>query len=69
MSVLRFPDTTLKLTWNVGSSSVQVQQDDMNPTVVKYSDAEGETNFRIDERTFFYIANPGLAEMEVKHFK
>ncbi|HUU35549.1 MAG TPA: hypothetical protein VMW48_15895 [Vicinamibacterales bacterium] len=68
-TVLRFPDTTLKLTWNVGSTSVQVEQEGTAPVTVKYADAEGETNFRLDQRTFFYISNPGLAEMEVKNFR
>jgi len=67
--VLRMPDTTLKLKWNVGSTSVEVAQDDVTPVVVKYADAEGETNFRLDTRTFFYISNPGMAEMEVKNFR
>lgn len=68
-TVLRFPDTTLKLTWNVGSTSVQVEQEGTAPVTVKYADAEGETNFRLDQRTFFYISNPGLAEVEVKNFR
>lgn len=68
-SVLRMPDTTLKLTWNLGSNSVQVEQDGTKPVVVKYAEAEGETNFRVDQRTFFYIANPGMAEWEVKNFR
>ena len=68
-TTLRMPDTTLKLKWNLGSNSVQVEQDGMSPAVVKYSDSEGETNFRLDQRTFFYISNPGLAAMEVKNFK
>jgi hypothetical protein len=68
-TVLRFPDTTLKLTWNVGSTSVKVEQEGAQPVTVKYADAEGETNFRLDERTFFYISNPGMAEMEVKNFR
>jgi hypothetical protein len=68
-TVLRLPDTTLNLKWNLGSNSVSVAQDGMAPQVVKYSDSEGETNFRLDKRTFFYISNPGMAEMEVKNFK
>jgi hypothetical protein len=68
-TVLRFPDTTLKLTWNLGSNSVEVEQDGTDPVTVKYAEGEGETNFRLDQRTFFYISNPGMAEMEVKHFK
>ncbi len=68
-TVLRLPDTTLNLKWDLGSNSVSVAQDGMDPQVVKYSDSEGETNFRLDKRTFFYISNPGLAEMEVKNFK
>ncbi|MBI4893603.1 MAG: hypothetical protein HY821_23485 [Acidobacteria bacterium] len=68
-TVLRMPDTTLKLKWQVGSRSLELTQDDMKPVVVKYSDAEGETNFKVDERTFFYIANPAMAAMEVKDFK
>lgn len=68
-TVLRFPDTTLTLTWNVGSTSVQVEQEGTAPVTVKYADAEGETNFRLDQRTFFYISNPRLAEVEVKNFR
>ncbi len=68
-TTLRMPDTTLTLKWNLGSNSVQVEQDGMSPSVVKYADSEGETNFRLDQRTFFYISNPGLAAMEVKNFK
>jgi len=68
-TILRMPDTTLRLTWNLGSNSVQVDQEGAKPVVAKYADAEGETNFRVDERTFFYISNPSLAEMEVKNFR
>jgi hypothetical protein len=66
---LRMPDTTLKLKWNLGSNPVQVEQDGMSPMVVKYANSEGETNFPLDKRTFFYISNPGQAAMEVKNFK
>ena len=68
-TVLRMPDTTLRLSWNLGSNSVQVAQEGVSPVTVKYADAEGETNFRVDDRTFFYIANPGMAEVEVKNFR
>lgn len=68
-TVLRMPDTTLRLTWNLGSNSVEVAQEGVKPQVVKYANAEGETNFRVDDRTFFYIANPSMAEMEVKNFR
>lgn len=66
-TVLRFPDSTLRLTWNVGSTSVQVEQEGTARVTVKYADAEGETNFTIDQRTFFYISNPSLAEIEVRN--
>ncbi|HSF19529.1 MAG TPA: hypothetical protein VLK65_28660 [Vicinamibacteria bacterium] len=68
-TVLRMPDTVLRLTWNLGSTSVEVAQEGAMPVVVKYADSEGETNFRVDERTFFYISNPSMAEMEVKNFR
>jgi hypothetical protein len=68
-TVLRMPDTTLRLTWNLGSVSVEVAQEGANPVVVKYAESEGETNFRVDERTFFYISNPKMADAEVKQFR
>lgn len=66
---LKMPDTSLELTWQPGGKVSVLQEGTTASLEAKYSESEGETDIFVDERTFFYISNPGAAAMEVRTFK
>lgn len=67
-TVMRLPDTTIRLGWKPGGK-LEFAQEGTASREVKYSESEGETDIFVDERTFFYISNPQAAELEVKNFR
>jgi hypothetical protein len=67
-TALRFPDNELQLIWR-DNSRVDVQPEGLTPIPATYSVSEGETNISLENKTYFYYADRGLAAMEVKHFK
>jgi hypothetical protein len=68
VTVLRFPDNSLKLHWR-GETQVGVIFAGMKPIRTTYSTHEGETSFKVEGKTYFYISDKRAAEMELEHFE
>jgi len=67
-TTLRFPDQTLDLLWR-GGDRVELRFEGMVPQDARYSSYEGETNFRFEDKTYFYISNKDMARREVRDFR
>jgi hypothetical protein len=67
-TVLRYPDQTVRLEWRKGDS-VRVTLEGMYPETTKFSKSEGETRFRLNDRTYFYVSDRERARMEVRDFR
>ncbi len=67
-TVLYFPDQTLGLVWKSGNV-VELNFEGMVPKTARYSTSEGETNFRFEDKTYFYISNKAAARREVENFR
>jgi hypothetical protein len=67
-TVLRYPDQTITLEWRQGDS-VQVILEGMRPMSARFRTSEGETNFVVEGKTYFYISDRDMAAMEVRHFR
>ncbi len=66
-TVVRYPDQTITLNWrNARRGSVTFEG--MKPQPARFSTSEGTTQFVFEGKTYFYVSDPGAAEMEVKHF-
>lgn len=69
MTELKFPDNELQLIWK-SDDKVEVQMDGLDATFeTTYSTYEGETNFVIEGKTYYYYSNKELAEIELRNFK
>ncbi|MEA3548178.1 MAG: hypothetical protein U9R66_11015 [Thermodesulfobacteriota bacterium] len=66
-TVLHFPDQTMKLEWQP-HNEVLIRQEGMQDQYTRYSTSEGETNFRLERNTYFYISNKDAARREVDNF-
>ncbi len=66
-TVLHYPDQTLKLLWH-GPNSATVRMQGLYDQEIRYSSSEGETRFRISDKTYFYISNKEAASREVQGF-
>jgi hypothetical protein len=67
-TALYFPDQKLKMVWQP-QNVVELHFEGMAPKTTTYATAEGETNFVFEDKTYFYISDPGMAAMEVEHFQ
>jgi opacity protein-like surface antigen len=67
-SVLHMPDQTIHMRWKSGRD-VELHFEGMNPQKATYSTSEGETNFRFEDKTYYYYSDKSLARMEVQHFQ
>ena len=67
-TVLHFPDQTMQLQWQP-NNELLIRQKGMQDRSTRYSTSEGETNFRLDRNTYFYISNKDAARLEVEHFR
>ena len=67
-TVVRYPDQTITLNWR-GPRRGSVIFEGMKPQQVRFSTAEGTTQFIFEGKTYFYVSDRGAAEMEVKNFR
>ncbi len=67
-TLLHFPDQTMELQWQP-NNEVLIRQKDLKDRTAHYSTLEGETNFRSDGNTYFYISNRDAARLEVENFR
>jgi hypothetical protein len=67
-TVLHYPDQKVTLHWRQGDR-VGVEFEGMKVLPTTFNTAEGETQFLFEGKTYFYISDPGMAEMEVQHFR
>jgi len=68
ITVLRYPDIEMKLHWH-RENNVGVSIQGMKTVQTTYSTSEGETNFEMDGKTYFYISDKKAARKEVENFK
>jgi hypothetical protein len=57
----------MRLRWHDGQK-VSVHVEGMETRQTRYSVSEGETNFILDGKTYFYISNKDAARREVENF-
>ncbi len=67
-TMLHYPDQKLKLIWH-GRNSVTVRVKGLADREARYSTSEGETNFRMDNKTYFFISDKDAARLDVEHFR
>ncbi len=63
-TTLHFPDLTLRLKWQSGDQ-VDVHSEGMNVQPSRYWVSEGETNFTVSGKRYFYISDPNEASREL----
>lgn len=68
VTTLRYPDNELKLHWH-REGKVGVGMQGVETVQTTYSTSEGETDFELDGKTYFYISDKKAARMELKDFK
>ena len=68
ITALKYPDNELKLHWHRGNN-VGVSISGVETVQTTYSTSEGETDFELDGKTYFYISDRKAARMELKNFK
>ncbi len=66
-TALHFPDQIMRLRWHDGQK-VSVHVESMETRQTRVSVSEGETNFILDGKTYFYISNKDAARREVENF-
>lgn len=67
-TVLHYPDQKITLRWP-GGKRVDVEFEGMRVQHLTFTRSEGNTQFIYEGKPYFYVSDPGAAEMEVKHFK
>ena len=67
-TALHYPDQTVRLVWKSGNEVV-LHFEGMKAQHARYSRSEGETNFYFEDKTYFYISDTRMAEMEVRNFR
>ena len=67
-TTLRMPDQTIELTWHSGNR-VGLQFEGMVPKESRYASAEGEINWVFEDKTYFYISNKDMAQMELRDLR
>jgi hypothetical protein len=67
-TVLHYPDQNITLDWH-GNKRVGVTFEGMKEKQTSYRTSEGSTQFVFEGKTYFYVSDPGAAEMEVKNFR
>ncbi len=67
-TILHYPDQKIELTWESGGR-VGLQFEGMVPKEARYSTSEGETNFRFEDKTYYYYSNKDLALREYDSFR
>jgi hypothetical protein len=67
-TVVHYPDQKITLNWR-GGKRVSVTFEGMKPQQTTFNTAEGSTQFMYEGKPYFYVSDPGAAEMEVKHFR
>ena len=67
-TVVHYPDQKITLNWR-GGKRVNVTFEGMKPQPTTFNTSEGNTQFVYEGKTYFYVSDPGAAEMEVKHFR
>jgi hypothetical protein len=65
VTILRYPDIEIKLHWH----QLGVEMEGMEPVQTTYSTREGETNFVVEGKTYFFIADKRAAKREVENFR
>lgn len=67
-TVIHYPDQKITLHWQSARRG-KVTFEGMKPQSMRFNTSEGNTQFIYEGKTYFYISDPGAAEMEVKHFQ
>ncbi len=67
-TILQYPDQKIELTWRPGGR-VGLQFEGVVPSDARYSTSEGETNFVVEGKTYFYYSNKELARREHDTFR
>lgn len=65
---LRFPDMTVGLTYQPGNRVI-LNFEGMTQQHARYAVHEGETNFRFEDKTYFFYSDPAAARWEVQNFR
>ena len=65
---LHFPDQVMRLRWQ-NERSVMVQVEGLEKRRAEYRIAEGDTNFFLDEKTYFFTSDRDKAKLDVANFK
>ena len=68
MTILRFPDIEMTLHWH-RQNNVGVSMEGTKTVQTTYSTREGETDFEMDGKTYFYISDKRAAKKELENFK
>ena len=67
-TVLHYPDQKVTLHWHHGDR-VGVEFEGMKTLPTTFTTSEGSTQFMFEGKTYFYVSDPGMAEMEVRDFR
>ena len=67
-TVLHYPDQKITLHWRHGNR-IGLEFEGMKVMPATFNTVEGETQFMFEGKTYFYVSDPGMAAMEVKHFR
>jgi len=67
-TALHFPDQIIRLRWRDGQE-VGVHMEGMEVQHTQYRVSEGETDFILEGKTYFYISNKDAARREVESFR
>lgn len=67
-TVLHYPDQNITLHWR-GGKRVDVEFEGMKAQHATFTTSEGNTQFIFEGKPYFYVSDPGAAQMELKHFK
>ena len=68
-TALRFPDQEIQLVWGKGKQVDVLFEGLASATPATYSTDEGETDLFIEDKTYFYYSDRGMAAKAVEHFK
>ena len=68
-TALRFPDQEIQLVWGKGKQVDVLFEGLTSATPATYSTGEGETDLFIEDKTYFYYSDRGMAAKAVEHFK
>ncbi len=67
-TTLRFPDQTIELTWQT-RDRVGLQFEGMVPKDSRYSSSEGETNWVLEGKTYYYFSDKDRARSELQRLR